>query len=145
MLPLVLERLWQARQPRAYRPGATQARLAQDLNGAMPQLKAEPALDWKSARHPGLVLLLRAQQLFGEDHGQILPAQVQTGTGGNHPASRSTRFKASQRALCSGWLYTKRSPGVVTKYWPGASTSPEALVRPCTSTPSGNEFIAIST
>ena len=31
MLPLVLDRLWQPRLPRAYRPGATLARLAQDL------------------------------------------------------------------------------------------------------------------
>lgn len=33
MLPAVLEGWWQTRLPRAYRPGATLARLAQDLHG----------------------------------------------------------------------------------------------------------------
>ncbi|WP_199101282.1 DUF3156 family protein [Aquitalea sp. ASV11] len=53
MLPLALERLWQPRLPRAYRPGATLARLAQDLNG-LEVVGAEegcpayrlPAADW---------------------------------------------------------------------------------------------------
>lgn len=53
MLPLVLERLWQARLPRAYRPGATLARLAQDLQ-ALEVIGAEegcpayrlPGADW---------------------------------------------------------------------------------------------------
>nr|WP_255496541.1 DUF3156 family protein [Aquitalea sp. LB_tupeE] len=52
-MPLVLERLWQQRLPKAYRPGATLSKLAQDLNG-LEVMGAEegcpdyrlPAADW---------------------------------------------------------------------------------------------------
>jgi len=38
------------------------ARLSRDLDAEFPVLKPEPALEWKKARHPGLVLLLRGKR-----------------------------------------------------------------------------------